>query len=325
MGDGGVVTVCIPAYEAGSFIDRTLRCARAQTHEALRILVSIDVSGDNTEAVCRRHADDDDRVEVLAQPERLGWAGNVNFLLDRADSEFAFLYFHDDVIEPTYCERLVGALRERPDAASAHSDLGRIGDDTVISGGAYAGPVGERLLDYLTGKSMPSLLRSVMRTELAGDARLPTEAGGVSAQHPFLVQLVAAGPVVHIPEVLYRRWHARRGGLVEGWNSLPFEEIIAGYRRNAQLALGLIDQLRPSPEEREALLFGLMIHMTLHLRRAEARHGTSTVHPPEILLGEFAGIDGPPDLTRFPARLQEQCEAAWSRVERRTAKLASRR
>ena len=129
MGDGGVVTVCIPAYEAGEFIDRTLRCAREQTHEALRILVSIDVSDDNTEAICRRHADDDERIEVLAQPERLGWAGNVNSLLDHADSEFAFLYFHDDVIEPTYCERLVGALRERPEAASAHSDLGRVGDD----------------------------------------------------------------------------------------------------------------------------------------------------------------------------------------------------
>ena len=51
------VSVCIPAYEAEEFIDRTLRCARAQTLQDIRILVSIDVSGDDTESVCRAHAD----------------------------------------------------------------------------------------------------------------------------------------------------------------------------------------------------------------------------------------------------------------------------
>ena len=44
-----MVTVCIPAYQAEAFIDRTLRCARAQTHEAQRILVAIDRSEDGTE------------------------------------------------------------------------------------------------------------------------------------------------------------------------------------------------------------------------------------------------------------------------------------
>ena len=89
------VGVCIPAYEAAAFIDRTLRCARAQTHTELRIVVSVDVSADATAEICHAHAGEDERVEVFVQRERLGWAGNVNFLLAEANAPFAFLYFPD--------------------------------------------------------------------------------------------------------------------------------------------------------------------------------------------------------------------------------------
>lgn len=322
----GTVSACIPAYQAAEFIDRTLGCARAQTHEAVRIVVSIDVSDDATEEICRAHAGEDDRVEVIAQPERLGWAGNVNFLLDRAGTEFAFLYFHDDLIEPEYCERLLAALRDRPDAASAHADMGHFGaSETVVEGRAYDGSAAERLLDFLTSRRKPSLLRSMLRRELAGGVRLPTAGGGVWANQPFLLRLVAAGPAVHVPGVLYRRWEGREGGLTDGWRGLPFDEIVSGYRANAEVGLELIDDLDPGPDVRDVLIFGLMVHMTLRLRQAEARYGREAASPPELLLAEFAEIEAPPTMDAFPQRLREQCEAAWERLERRTARLATRR
>ena len=49
-------------------------------------------------------------MEVHAHREQQGWFGNVNSLLDRVDTEFSFIYFHDDVIDSTYSEQLVGAL-----------------------------------------------------------------------------------------------------------------------------------------------------------------------------------------------------------------------
>ena len=106
------MTVCIPAYQAAEFIERTLGCASAQTYAKQRILVSVDVSTDPTAEICRKRARDDPRIEVIAQPKRLGWAGNVNFLLDSVRSEFAFLYFHDDLIEPEYSARLIAAVKK---------------------------------------------------------------------------------------------------------------------------------------------------------------------------------------------------------------------
>src|SRR3954469_1968464 len=149
-GGDGVVSVCIPAYQSESFIEQTLRCAREQTYAAQRIVVSIDASDDGTEALCRAQARDDDRIEVHAHRDRLGWVDNVNFLLDAVSTEFAFVYFHDDVIEPTYSERLVDALRQRPDAASAHTDVVLHGEhgERPRPGCTYDGSATERLFTY---------------------------------------------------------------------------------------------------------------------------------------------------------------------------------
>lgn len=318
------MTVCIPAYQAAGFIERTLRCACEQTHAEQRILVSVDVSTDGTEEICRAWAREDPRVEVIAQPERLGWAGNVNFLLESVTSEFAFLYFHDDLIEPAYSARLVAALRERPDAASAHCDMGHFGaSDNVVLGRGFEGSAAVRLLDFLTARRKPALLRSMLRVELAGRLRLPTTAGGMWANQPFLMALVAAGPVLHAPDVLYRRWEQRAGGLTDSWLALPLEEIVAGYRANAREGLAIIDGSRPSASERELLIHALMVHMTLRLRRAEERHGTGEAAPPETLLPEFAGLELPASVDGLPPELREQCEDAARRLERRTARRAS--
>ncbi len=100
----GDVTICIPTWQAASFIDRTLSCARAQTYPLLRIVVSVDRCDDGTLALCQAHAKNDSRLEVIVQADRLGWSGNANAALDRARSEFFCLYFHDDVITPDYVD-----------------------------------------------------------------------------------------------------------------------------------------------------------------------------------------------------------------------------
>src|SRR4051794_22831388 len=122
------VTICIPTWQAEPFIERTLMCARAQTHKNVRILVSIDHSTDGTEDICRRQAEKDSRLDIRVQKERVGWSENFNFLLDQVDTEFCFLYFHDDIIEPTYTERLRKELVDHPDAQSAHCDIAWFGD-----------------------------------------------------------------------------------------------------------------------------------------------------------------------------------------------------
>jgi hypothetical protein len=307
------VTVCIPAYQAEDFIDRTLRCARDQTHEALRIAVSIDVSDDATEDICRAGARDDDRIEVHPHRERLGWYGNVNHLLDSVRTELSFIYFHDDVIDPTYVEQLVDALRRRPDAASAHCDvlLDRPGGEQVRRGCQYDGSAAERLLTHFVNPDRGALLRSmVRRASPAGRLRM-----SLQAAH-YEMELVAAGPAVRVPEPLYRRIDQRTGGLTDGWRRLPFDHFLQGCRYNAAMAREVIDGVHPTGEERELLEFGLAVYMTKRLRNLERTYAAASATPLEEVLGPGPGLQLPSAVDRLPNDLRELCRTAQGRAER---------
>jgi glycosyltransferase involved in cell wall biosynthesis len=232
------VTICIPAYQAEGFIDRTLRFAAGQTLRELRILVSIDASTDRTEKVCRAFAATDPRVEVITGPERLGWGGNVNRLLDAVTTEFFFIYFHDDIILPQYAGTLLAALRADPDAASANASVQTFGNsDEIEPAHAFRGSLHERLSQLWLPDFFGMPLRSMIRRDRLGPAaRLPEGIGGMLREEAFLAQLVAAGPAVAVETPLYLRW-VRDAGVLGSWRALPFEDFLAGWRT----AIGQVD------------------------------------------------------------------------------------
>jgi len=315
-GPGPRVTVAIPAFQAEAFIDRTLWCARRQTEGSLSILVSIDRSDDATEAICREHARDDSRIEVVTQPERLGWAANCNALLDRVGTEFFFLYFHDDVIEPEYTAVLLQGLAERPDAVSAHCDMDRFGAQTgVVPGATFDGSDTRRLLSFLVAPTSGPMLRGLTRsTVLARGLRFPVIGQpGVWQVEPYKMGLVAAGPVLGVPRPLYRRWH-REGSLTTDWASGPLEPVVAGQRLHSALALEIIDAAAASPAEKEALRFGLYLQAMRYIRRLELRPPPADPIPPQALSPAFTGRAPVEALAGLEPDLRQQVAAAHAQL-----------
>lgn len=289
------VSICIPAWQSEAFIEKTLRCASAQTHRRLEILVSVDRCEDRTAEICREHARDDRRIRLFVQEERLGWAGNVNFLLEKVDTEFFSIYFHDDLILPTYVERLLGLLRAEPDAASAHCDVQRFGgNERVAPGHAYRAATAQRLVEFLVAPKHGSLLRSLTRTRKMGERfGLPTEAGGFWAQEPYLLRLLAAGPALHLPEPLYQRWDKREGGLTDAWKKYSFDQLLEGFRASTAASLALLRQTDLTPAERELVVFCLYLKVMPRIRVAETgnRIPAREAHPAFEALTLPAGLD----------------------------------
>jgi hypothetical protein len=285
------VTICIPAYQAEVFIDRTLWCARRQTHPGIHIAVSIDQSSDATEEICRAHAADDSRLAVLAHRERLGWAGNTNALLDRVQTEFFFLYFHDDVIAPEYTEMLLAALRERPDAAGAHGGMDRFGEQAgVLPATPFDGSDTRRLVTYLLAAASGPMLRGLTRSRvLEGGLRFPLIGRpGVWQVEPYKLALVAAGPILGVPRPLYHRWH-RPGSLTADWTSGPLEPVLEGLRLQCSLALDILDRAAAGPAEREVLRFCLYLQVMRYVRRHELRLPPAEPAAPSDLSPAFTG------------------------------------
>lgn len=303
------VSICIPAWMAESFIEGTIGHATAQTHSAIRILISVDASTDATAALCRRRAGQDDRIAVFEHPARLGWAANVNFLLDQVETPYFFLYFHDDVIVPRYTEALLTVLEARPDAASIHCDMARFGGSAHVSAGlTYEGSATQRLMTFLLAPERGSPLRSLTRSSVLDRLRMPTNAvSGLWANEPYLMKLLAAGPALHFPEQLYWRWDQRKGSLTDGWKSLNPQVTLAGYRANITSALEIFEAAATAKGDREALIFSLFVSMVPRLRQVEREAGVSLFADPADLHPDFARIRPPADLDRFGASL-----AGWA-------------
>jgi glycosyltransferase involved in cell wall biosynthesis len=217
------VTACVPAYNAGAFIEPTLASLLAQSHPHLDILVSIDRSADDTADICERLAASDPRIRVLRQTRRLGWLENVNILLRECRSEALFIAAHDDIVHPKYVESLARALEIRPEAALACSDLvlhhqGRR-DIRGYRYGASANPLlrGLAMLFQFRGWWIPyrGLVRRAAIEHCGG--LVPSRVGEFSADWPWLLGLALWGPLVRVPEPLYEK-HLLKTSLSQSWD-----------------------------------------------------------------------------------------------------------
>ena len=119
------MTLGVPAYRGAAYIAESLASIQAQTHHDLQVLISLDGPDPATEEACRPFLDDP-RFRLTVRPERLGWVGNLNWLVDQAATPFWCYQQQDDVLDPAYLETLVrrraGSTRGRG-RLLRHADL----------------------------------------------------------------------------------------------------------------------------------------------------------------------------------------------------------
>ncbi|HEY0959864.1 MAG TPA: glycosyltransferase family 2 protein [Novosphingobium sp.] len=96
MTQAPLVSVVIPNYNGSPTLDETLRSVRAQSHEALEILVVDDGSTDESAALVERHAVQDPRVRLIRQANA-GVAAARNTGWREARSDFIAFVDSDDL------------------------------------------------------------------------------------------------------------------------------------------------------------------------------------------------------------------------------------
>lgn len=120
------VTIGVPVYRGEAYLEGALRSIQAQTHRDFDVLISFDEPSAACEAICARFADDD-RFTVSHRPERLGWVGNINWLMTQVRNPFWYFHQQDDVVAPEYVETLLRYAQAHPEAALVYCDIATIG------------------------------------------------------------------------------------------------------------------------------------------------------------------------------------------------------
>jgi len=81
------VTIGVPVYRGERFLAETLLSIQRQTHATFQVIMSVDSPDPVCEEICAKFLDDP-RFRMVVQPKRLGWVGNLNWLLSQATDGF---------------------------------------------------------------------------------------------------------------------------------------------------------------------------------------------------------------------------------------------
>ena len=175
MKNTDLVSVVIPAYNAESTLDETLRSVRTQTHQSLEIIVVDDGSSDATSAIAERHAAVDARVQLLKQ-DNAGVAVARNTGWQHATSDYIAFVDADDLWAPTKIEKQLHALLEGGEQVGlVYCWYVRIDSDSLIFGSGpfplHQGDVLEHIfLGNFIGNGSSVLVRRQALIDAAGFA-----------------------------------------------------------------------------------------------------------------------------------------------------------
>lgn len=111
--DNPLVSIIVPAYNAGGFLHLTIDSVRQQTYSNWELVIVNDGSKDNTRLVAEAYAAEDKRVRVVSQ-ENQGVTVSRRKGLEAASGSWVFFLDADDLIT----ENALEVLLNQPDDAS---------------------------------------------------------------------------------------------------------------------------------------------------------------------------------------------------------------
>ena len=164
------VSVIVPCYNLGQFLDEAVTSVLEQTYQDFEILV---VDDGSTDAATRRILADFDRPRTTVfRTANQGVMAARNFLVERARGTYVCALDADDRLQPRFLEKTVAVLDREPELTFASPRLRTFGE------ASYLWPLDERcdLLTLLCEDTIitPALARRSAVVEVGGyDEAMP--------------------------------------------------------------------------------------------------------------------------------------------------------
>jgi glycosyltransferase involved in cell wall biosynthesis len=245
------VSVVMPVFNAGPFLDEAIRSILGQTLTELEFVIADDGSTDGSRERVERWARTDSRIRLLDSAGHRGLAGTSNAVACAARCDLIARMDADDVSHPTRLARQVAVLNRAPDIAL----VGTLAEGIDAAGRRVRSRDRWRLLRSSIFVPFPH--GSVMFRRSAFDAigGYAEAAAGVEDQD-FCYRMRGAGRVVTLPEALYQyRYHQLNATLGRDGPGHLDRGSIWGRQTNRHFARGAV---RLWSGERPRALAGLV-------------------------------------------------------------------
>lgn len=226
MAGAETVTLGVPVYRGELFVEETLRSIQMQTHQDIEVIISLDGPDPASEELCTPFLKDP-RFRLTIQPKRLGWVGNINWLMSQVETPYWCYMQQDDLIDPRYLEVLIDYAQQTPEAAVVYCDIVTFGQRQnlrIVQPSVTGGP-SARQLALLYGHHSAVAFRGLTRLEAlrhSGELR-PNEVESFSAETTWMAAVARWGELRRVPGELYRkRYHDEN--VHTKWSTWPAEK-----------------------------------------------------------------------------------------------------
>lgn len=213
------VSLGMPVYNDADLVGAAIASLRAQTITDFELVISDNASTDRTPEVCRALAEGDPRIRYIRQEKNDGQASNFEFTLNASRGEYFAWVCSDDMWDPRFLERLLGALEASTEAIGAFGQFAMTDESRNM--------VESRFFDYSGASAVTRLLAlcrhwddgheyGLFRREKLEGLTFPRWFGPnrpspYEISYPVLFFILARGEILSVegPPLLFKR---RRGG-----------------------------------------------------------------------------------------------------------------
>ena len=204
-----LVSVVIPVYNVGGFLEPCLESVLGQTYKNLEVLLMEGKSDDNSLDICVKWAKSDTRISLVSRKDG-GLGPARNFGIDMAQGQYIFFVDSDDCLPLDAVETLVDMMQRdsRIDIAagsycSIDEDGVRTGCTNLLYEGCDREIEGKEEKERYIRRGVASAWGKLYRTELwkRSGIRMPSVLAEDSAVFPSLV--VMADKIVCTDKITY--------------------------------------------------------------------------------------------------------------------------
>ena len=180
------LTVGIPTFNRAEWLRESIESVLAQSYTNVRLLVCDNGSDDDTPDVVRSFGDE--RVHYVRNERNIGSVGNINRLIEIAETEYLMLLPDDDILYPGHLEATVGVLERHKSVGLVHTAFNFIDAESQVIRSVKPVKTLSRVkihrhddaLEWLMGSPWGLCFSSVVyRTKVIVDA------GGLRDEAPF--------------------------------------------------------------------------------------------------------------------------------------------
>lgn len=124
-----LVSIGLPVYNGGKYLDRSISALLAQDYENIELIISDNGSTDATAEICEHYAQKDSRIIFHRRERNFGGAANFKYVLQQAKGPYFMWAAADDYWYPEFVSKLIPELEGHPEANVAMSALERRWED----------------------------------------------------------------------------------------------------------------------------------------------------------------------------------------------------